>query len=222
MRWVESGALEVYILCVGKTMSNRYHRTLDQEGHQGYPQVLDQIEDSTMDCGVKTLIFLSFCVVVQSHLWLLKNDLKVLISVPSTHMGDTEIGPAVLTIKAGHPLMYTVTAQKNETKCINSAKSLCTSLMKEPRVDISVSSRASNGKTSSYSASISASQRLVIFVGSEVSVRPQPEIGERGKISVILDVMYDEAKTSRGSLSSRRRPETFTLDVEFFTTTKWF
>ncbi|XP_071979777.1 uncharacterized protein [Engystomops pustulosus] len=172
-----------------------------------------------MDNGKKTLIFLSLCALVGAQGERIKNNLEVLISVPSTHMGDTEIDQAIFSISPGHPLMYTVTAQKNETQCTNSTDPFCTSVIQEPSVNVSVSSRASNGKTSSYSASFNVSQRLVIFVGSEVSVRSQPEIGESGKISVILDVMYDEAKTSRGSLSSRRRPETFTLAVEFFTTT---
>lgn len=173
-----------------------------------------------MDCAKKTLIFLTFCALVGAKRFeKIKKNLEIVVSVPSTHIGDTEIESAVFTVTPTNPFLYEVAVQKNETQCINSTNPLCTSLIKEPTVVVSVSLRASNGKSFTYSDSINGSLWLKIQVDPEFSVRPQIVDGERDGIIVKLDMRYDTGNTSRDSLSSRRRPTIFSLDAEFTTTT---
>ncbi|KAM3912211.1 uncharacterized protein RB166_020708 [Leptodactylus fuscus] len=172
-----------------------------------------------MDRGMKTLIFLTFCALVGANSnQNIERNLEILLSVPSTHLGDTEIESAVLSIAGGHPLLYRVTVQKNETQCVNSTDPQCTSLIKEPTVDVSVTSRANNGQSFTYSETINASQQLVIRVDS-VSVTPQMWNDANDKLIVVLDVLYDSSRTSLGSLRSRRNPTNVSLNVNFRTIT---
>ncbi|XP_069798849.1 uncharacterized protein [Dendropsophus ebraccatus] len=149
----------------------------------------------------------------------IRTGLEVLVSVPSTHIGDTEIGPAVLTASAGHPFLYSVVAQKNQTQCINSTNSQCSSMIKAPAVDVSVTSQSSNESLFSYSKSFSRSQQLLIQIEPKVSVTPQSMDGESDAITVTIDVMYYSIKTRMVSLRSSRKPTTFSLKVEFITNT---
>ncbi|XP_066435946.1 uncharacterized protein [Eleutherodactylus coqui] len=171
-----------------------------------------------MDCGRKTLIVLTLCALVGANkVQQLVTILDILFSVPSTHIGDTEIVSNVLTLSAAHPFRYTVVAKKNQTKCIDSTDPLCPSLIQPPVLDVPVSSRASNGKTTTYSNSISGSLALAVHVSPEVSVRPQMVNDGSDTITILLDITHNENNTRRGSFSSRLRPTVFTFKAEYTT-----
>ncbi|XP_075692456.1 uncharacterized protein LOC142659835 [Rhinoderma darwinii] len=174
-----------------------------------------------MDCGKKTWIVLTLCALVigAERFQQIKNHLEVLVSVPSTHIGDTDIATAVFTSSAKNPFRYTVGVQKNETKCSNSSDRLCTSMIQEPKVEVSLTLRASNGKSLTYSNSINESLRLVMHVDPEISVSPEIVDGESDGFTISLDVMYNRATTSLGSLRASRTSTVFSLNAEFITTT---
>ncbi|XP_056396786.1 uncharacterized protein LOC130291694 [Hyla sarda] len=175
-----------------------------------------------MDYGKKNIIFFSLCAFVgTARLLEIKTNLEIMISVPPTHVGDTEIGSAVFSSSPGHPFMYTVVAQKNQTRCINSTDPLCSSLIKAPAVNVSVTSTSSNGKNFTYFCFVNGSRRVVIHVGPEVSVTPQIVEGEGDNITVILDITYNEANTTGHTYSPRssRRPALFGFGVHFVTGT---
>ncbi|XP_066435944.1 uncharacterized protein [Eleutherodactylus coqui] len=162
-----------------------------------------------MDYGRKTFIFLTLCALVGANeAQPLVTILEIFISIPSTHIGDTEIVSAVLNTTADHPFRYTVVAQKNQTKCINSTDPLCLSLIQPPALDVSVSISASNGKNVTYSAFINGSLALAVHVGPEVSVRPQMLSGGSDAITFLLDITYNKDNTTRHLFGSRRRQHT--------------
>ncbi|XP_066435947.1 uncharacterized protein [Eleutherodactylus coqui] len=160
-----------------------------------------------MDCGRKTLIVLTLCALVGANeAQPLVTILDILVSIPSTHIGDTEIVCAVLNATADHPFRYTVVAQKNQTKCINSTDPLCLSLIQPPALDVSVSSKASNGENVLYSVFINGSLELAVHIGPEVSVRPEMVSGGNDVITILLDITYNQNTTIKRSFTSKSGP----------------
>ncbi|XP_073497844.1 uncharacterized protein [Phyllobates terribilis] len=164
-----------------------------------------------MEYAKKTLIFLTLCALVGAEQ--VQSNLEILISVPSTHIGDTEIVSAGTSLSS--TIRCTIVVGKNQTKCISSTDPSCSNAIKEPKADLSLSFTpvGSNVPAFTYSLlSISESYQFDINVDAKVSVNPQKITsgsGNSDQFRVILNIGYNSATSSMGgSLSSGKASST--------------
>ncbi|XP_056396791.1 uncharacterized protein LOC130291695 [Hyla sarda] len=169
-----------------------------------------------MDCGKKTLFFFTFCALVGTEIILeITTDLEFLISVPSTHIGDTELVFTSLSI--GN--VFLIDAVKNQTKCINSTDPLCSSMIKAPAVDVSVTSTSSDEKYFTYSGSFNESVWFIIGVDPEVSVERFIMDSKNDTITVTILIEYNHVnRRIDPTFPTRLTPTTFSFNTEFIRT----
>ncbi|XP_077142093.1 uncharacterized protein LOC143806051 [Ranitomeya variabilis] len=157
-----------------------------------------------MEYAKKTVVFLTLCALVGAKQ--VENNLEILVSVPSTHIGDTEIVSSPTSL-SGPSIKCTIVLGKNQTLCMNSADPSCNAIQ-EPIADLSLSFTPVGNNVPAFtfsSLSISESHQFNITVDANVTVNPQnitSGSGGSGQITVILNINYNTATTTTGSFSS--------------------
>ncbi|KAM4019579.1 uncharacterized protein ACNLHF_000266 [Anomaloglossus baeobatrachus] len=170
-----------------------------------------------MDCAKKTLMFLALCALVGAgKSELVQNNLEILISVPSSHIGETEILTGSTAISSS--IRCTIVVAKNQTTCINSTDPSCINSIMEPSVDFS----ANDGKNFTYFMNINRAYQFDINVAAKVGVTPRLITsggGDSDRFTVVLNIMYNSATTTMGSLNSGKvSPTLFRFRALFRTT----
>ncbi|KAM4019056.1 uncharacterized protein ACNLHF_028413 [Anomaloglossus baeobatrachus] len=169
-----------------------------------------------MDCAKKTLMFLALCALVGAgKSELVENNLEIVISVPSSHIGETEILSTPFTLSSS--IKVSIVVAKNQTTCSGSTDPSCMNSIMEPRVDLS----AKNGKDFTYSMSINRPYTFDINVAEKIQVTSQLMSGssDSDRFTVVLNIMHNSATTTMGSFSSRREsPTTYRFRGVFRTT----